>query len=55
VLPAPPLTLDDLNRIWLAALRAGVDITTLNQIRATTSLIAGGQCFDTFVPRTRRV
>jgi hydroxypyruvate reductase len=42
VLPAPPLTLDDLNRIWLAALRAGVDITTLNQIRATTSLIAGG-------------
>jgi glycerate 2-kinase len=42
VLPAPPLTLDDLNEIWLAALRAGVDITTLNQIRATTSLIAGG-------------
>jgi glycerate 2-kinase len=42
VLPAPPLTLDDLNSIWLAALRAGVDITTLNQIRATTSLIAGG-------------
>jgi glycerate-2-kinase len=42
VLPAPPLTLDDLDEIWRAALRAGVDITTLNQIRATTSLIAGG-------------
>jgi glycerate 2-kinase len=42
VLPAPPLTLDDLGEIWRSALRAGVDITTLNQIRATTSLIAGG-------------
>jgi glycerate-2-kinase len=42
VFPAPPLTLDDLAEIWRSALRAGVDITTLNQIRATTSLIAGG-------------
>jgi glycerate-2-kinase len=42
VAPAPPLTLDDLNEIWRAALRTGVDITTLNQIRATCSLIAGG-------------
>jgi glycerate 2-kinase len=42
VLPAVPLTLDDLSDIWRSALRAGADITTLNQIRATTSLIAGG-------------
>jgi glycerate 2-kinase len=42
VLPAPPLALNDLNSIWRAALQAGIDITTLNQIRATTSLIAGG-------------
>jgi glycerate-2-kinase len=42
VLPASPLTLDDLNEIWQAALHAGVDITTLNQTRATGSLIAGG-------------
>jgi glycerate-2-kinase len=42
VLPAPPLTVDDLGEIWRAALRAGIDITTLNKIRATTSLIAGG-------------
>jgi hydroxypyruvate reductase len=42
VFPAPPLTLEDLNEVWRAALRAGVDITTLNQIRATSSLIAGG-------------
>jgi glycerate-2-kinase len=33
---------DDLNEIWRAALRAGIDITTLNKIRATTSLLAGG-------------
>jgi glycerate-2-kinase len=42
VAPAPPLTLDDLSEIWRAALRTGADITTLNQIRATCSLIAGG-------------
>ena len=42
VVPAPPLTLDDLGDVWRGALRAGVDITTLNQIRASTSLIGGG-------------
>jgi glycerate-2-kinase len=42
VLPASPLTLNDLSEIWSAVLRAGIDITTLNQIRSTTSLIAGG-------------
>lgn len=42
VLPAPPLTVDDLSEIWRAALRAGIDITTLNKVRATTSLLAGG-------------
>jgi glycerate 2-kinase len=42
VAPAPPLTLNDLNEIWSAALRKGIDITTLNQIRATCSLISGG-------------
>lgn len=40
--PSPPLTLDDLGEIWRAALRSAVDITTLNQVRATSSLIAGG-------------
>lgn len=52
VLPAGPLTLDDLGEIWHAALRAGVDITTLNQIRATSSLIAGGALLR--YVRTRR-
>jgi glycerate-2-kinase len=42
VLPAPPLTVEDLSEIWRAALRAGIDITTLNKVRATTSLLAGG-------------
>jgi glycerate-2-kinase len=42
VAPAPPLSLHDLSEIWRAALQSGVDITTLNQIRATCSLIAGG-------------
>ena len=42
VLPAPPLQLDDLRRVWLAALEAGLDITTLNKIRALCSEIAGG-------------
>jgi glycerate 2-kinase len=42
VVPSPPLTLDDLGDIWQGALRVGVDITTLNKIRATSSLIAGG-------------
>jgi glycerate 2-kinase len=42
VAPAPPLTVEDLGEVWRCALRAGVDITSLNQIRATTSLIGGG-------------
>jgi glycerate 2-kinase len=42
VLPAPSLTLDDLAGVWHAALLHGVDITTLNKIRAATSAIAGG-------------
>ncbi len=42
VRPAPPLTVDDLNEMWRAALRTGLDITRLNKIRATTSLLAGG-------------
>lgn len=42
VAPAQPLTLEDLDEVWHSALRAGVDITTLNQIRASTSLIGGG-------------
>ncbi len=42
VVPAPPLTVEDLGEVWRGALRAGVDITSLNQIRASTSLIGGG-------------
>ena len=42
VAPAPPLSLSDLSEVWDAALQSGVDITTLNQIRASCSLIAGG-------------
>ncbi len=42
VAPAQPLTLEDLDEVWRGALRAGVDITTLNEIRASTSLIGGG-------------
>lgn len=41
-LPEVPLTLDDLADIWKAALEAGIHITTLNQLRAATSAIAGG-------------
>lgn len=41
-LPAPPLGLDDLAALWDAALASGADITTLNQVRAATSAIAGG-------------
>ncbi|MDE2281535.1 MAG: DUF4147 domain-containing protein [Actinomycetales bacterium] len=40
--PADPLGLDGLAELWRAALGAGVDITTLNQLRAATSMIAGG-------------
>lgn len=42
VLPAPPATLTDLGDLFAAALSAGVDITTLNKLRASTSAIAGG-------------
>ena len=41
-LPEAPIGLDELAAIWRAALRSGVDITTLNQLRASTSSIAGG-------------
>jgi len=42
VLPAPPVTLDDLRAVFDAALLSGADITTLNKIRASVSLIGGG-------------
>ncbi len=42
VLPAPPVTLDDLRAVFDAALVTGADITTLNKIRASVSLIGGG-------------
>ena len=41
-LPGDPLTLRDLRELWGAALASGVDITTLNKLRAATSQIAGG-------------
>jgi glycerate-2-kinase len=42
VLPEAPLTLEDLRGVWNAAMTSGVDITTLNKIRASSSAIAGG-------------
>jgi hydroxypyruvate reductase len=42
-LPEPPLDLVDLALVWDAALASGVDITTLNKVRAATSQIAGGR------------
>ncbi len=42
VRPVPPLNLDDLRGLWDAALASGIDITTLNKLRAATSAIAGG-------------
>ena len=42
VLPAPPLSLDDLIGIWKHAIAAGIDITTLNRLRASFSLLGGG-------------
>lgn len=42
VLPAAPVTVADLGAIFDAALVSGVDITTLNQLRAAASEIAGG-------------
>lgn len=41
-LPADPLDLGSLRAVWDAGLAAGVDITTLNRLRAATSRIAGG-------------
>jgi glycerate-2-kinase len=42
VVPEPPVTLEDLHGVWDAAMTSGVDITTLNQLRASTSAISGG-------------
>ena len=42
VRPAPPLTLEDLSEVWKVALRTGLDITALNRLRASTSMISGG-------------
>ena len=42
VLPEQPLTLEELRGVWDAAMTSGVDITTLNRLRASTSAIAGG-------------
>ncbi|HEY5121391.1 MAG TPA: DUF4147 domain-containing protein, partial [Acidimicrobiales bacterium] len=42
VVPEPPLELEHLASVWNAALASGVDITTLNKVRAATSQIAGG-------------
>jgi len=41
-LPESPVTLDDLHELFQAVLAAGADITTLNQLRAASSSIAGG-------------
>lgn len=41
-LPESPVTLDDLDELFQAVLAAGADITTLNQLRAASSRIAGG-------------
>ena len=40
--PAPAMGLDDLADVWRLALSAGLDITQLNRLRASTSMIAGG-------------
>jgi len=42
VVPEVPVTPDDLRGVWDAATTTGVDITTLNQLRASSSAIAGG-------------
>ncbi len=52
--PADPLGLDGLAELWRAALGAGVDITTLNRLRAATSMIAGGAVLrEVTTPRSR--
>ena len=40
--PEPPLEVSDMQGVWTAALAAGIDITSLNKIRAATSHLAGG-------------
>ncbi len=40
--PQAPIDEDDLRELFHAALESGVDITTLNKLRAATSSIAGG-------------
>jgi glycerate 2-kinase len=40
--PESPMDLDDLHELFAAVLEAGADITTLNQLRAASSRIAGG-------------
>jgi glycerate-2-kinase len=42
VLPEPPVGLEDLHQLFAAVLESGADITTLNQLRAASSGIAGG-------------
>jgi glycerate-2-kinase len=42
-LPESPLDLADMGSVWSAALESGLDITTLNRVRASTSGIAGGR------------
>ncbi len=37
-----PVSLSDLHELWDAALRTGVDITTLNRLRASASNLGGG-------------
>ena len=41
-LPQPPVELGDLHELFKAVLESGADITTLNQLRAACSRIAGG-------------
>ena len=54
VVPAPPLDLEHLTQIWRAALASGLDITVLNQVRASTSLIGGGAVLGRVkTPRSR--
>jgi glycerate 2-kinase len=51
-LPQPPVDLDDLHELFAAALESGANITTLNQLRAASSRIAGGAVLRCV--RTRR-
>ncbi|MGD0852085.1 MAG: DUF4147 domain-containing protein [Acidimicrobiales bacterium] len=41
-LPEPPMDLEGLHELFAAVLESGADITTLNQLRAASSSIAGG-------------